>query len=154
VTEIRNGPSQGLVDRQLPKGAQQQVIAANDVVDMHVVIVDDHGQLVSDTALRTTDDEIAQVAGRIAQGLLAGELVDEAQPYRGHPKTPGERDSTTAEFFGFPSRSASTGTGVDRAIQPRLMGSTSHRLDFAAGTGARINQLAKFEFTEDLPVTR
>jgi hypothetical protein len=49
------------VDDCLARGVGQMVVAADDVGDAHVVIVDDHGVHVGRVAVRAQDDEIVQI---------------------------------------------------------------------------------------------
>jgi hypothetical protein len=55
------GPAHAVIDRQLAEGIQEVVVAANDVGDAHVVIVDHHGQHVGGRAVGAEQDQVVDV---------------------------------------------------------------------------------------------
>ena len=56
VAEARHGPAEGAVEQDLPRRAGDQVGAADDLVDAHRGVVDDHGELIgrADDRVRAT----------------------------------------------------------------------------------------------------
>ena len=61
VGEGRPGPAQRVVDQALARGVVQVVVAADDVGHAHVVVVDDHGQIVGRRAVGAQQDQIVQI---------------------------------------------------------------------------------------------
>ena len=59
--EGRLGPAQGFEDQRLARGVAQVVVAADDVGDAHVVVVDDHGKVVGRRAVRAEQDQVVQL---------------------------------------------------------------------------------------------
>ena len=57
----RHVPAHRLVDLRLPGGVGQVVVAADDVGDAHVVVVDDDGEHVGRVAVRAQEDEVVEV---------------------------------------------------------------------------------------------
>ena len=55
-------PAERVVEDLLAGGVGQVVVAADDVGDAHVVVVDDHGEHVGRRAVGAQDDEIVEVA--------------------------------------------------------------------------------------------
>ena len=66
-------PAQRLIDLHLPRGVGQMVVAANDMGDAHVVIVDDDGEHIGRVAVRAQKDEIVELL--VGEGDLALHLV-------------------------------------------------------------------------------
>ena len=65
-----------LVDDGLARGVGEVVVAADDVGDAHVVIVDDDGMHVGRRAVRTQDDEIVEILVREAHIALHAVVHD------------------------------------------------------------------------------
>ncbi len=61
VRHHRNGPAERVVDLGLTRGIGEVVIAADDMRHAHVVVVDDDGEHISRSAIRTKQDEIIEV---------------------------------------------------------------------------------------------
>ena len=62
VRELRRRPAHGLEDRDLPGGVGQVIVAADDVGDAHVVIVDHDREHVGRLAVGAQQHEIVDVA--------------------------------------------------------------------------------------------
>ncbi len=63
VAHLRHEPAHGVIDDDLAGSVGQVVIAADDVGDTHVVVIDDHGEHVGRRAIGAEDDEVIQVFG-------------------------------------------------------------------------------------------
>ena len=61
VREDRHLPAHGRVDLRLARGVGQVVDAADDVRDLHVVVVDDDGEIVGRGAVAAQDDEVVEL---------------------------------------------------------------------------------------------
>ena len=61
MMERRGFPAKCAVNEQLAGGALEQVLAANNFGDAHVVIVGHHGQLVTGHIVVTPKHEVAKV---------------------------------------------------------------------------------------------
>ena len=61
VGELRQFPAVGLVDLDLAEGVGQVIVAADDVGDAHVVVIDDHGVQVGRRAVAAQDDHIVEL---------------------------------------------------------------------------------------------
>ena len=57
----RRVPTEQAIDRQLARGVGEVVVAAQDLRDAHVVIVDDDGQHVGRRAVAPQEDEVVQL---------------------------------------------------------------------------------------------
>ncbi len=57
----RRLPTERLIDLQLTRGVGQMVVAANDLRDAHVVIVDDDGEHIGRRSIRAQKDKIVEV---------------------------------------------------------------------------------------------
>ena len=57
----RLGPTHGPDDRELAEGVVEMIVAADDVSDAHVVIVDHHRQHVGRRSVRSQQHEIVQL---------------------------------------------------------------------------------------------
>jgi hypothetical protein len=69
----RNVPAQRLIDLHLPRRIGEMIVAANDMGDAHVVIVDHHGQHIGWVAVRAQQYEIVELL--IGEGHFALHLV-------------------------------------------------------------------------------
>ena len=61
VGHVRKLPRQRVIDLLLARGVDQVIVAANDVGDAHVVIVDHDGEHVGRIAVAPQQDEIVEV---------------------------------------------------------------------------------------------
>ena len=61
VGHVRKLPPQRVIDLLLARGVDQVIVAANDVGDAHVVIVDHDGEHVGRIAVAPQQDEIVEV---------------------------------------------------------------------------------------------
>ncbi len=73
VGHDRQRPAERVVEDLLAGAIGQVVVAADDVGDAHVVVVDDDGEHVGGRAVRAQDDEIVEVA--VGEGDSALDLV-------------------------------------------------------------------------------
>ena len=62
----RQGCTERLQHVHLPRRVVQVIIAANDVRDAHVHVVDDHAEVVGRRAIRARDDQVIEL------GVLKG----------------------------------------------------------------------------------
>ncbi len=69
----RHVPAERLVDLHLPRGVGQVVVAADDVGDAHVVVVDDDGEHVGRVAVRAQQHEVVELL--VGEDDLALHLV-------------------------------------------------------------------------------
>ena len=69
----RQVPAQRVVEDLLAAAIGQVVVAADDVGDAHVVVVDDDGEHVGGRAVRAQDDEIVEVV--VGEGDAALDVV-------------------------------------------------------------------------------
>ena len=61
VRHVRNVPAERIVDLLLARGVDQMVVAADDMGDAHVVVVDHHRQHVGRVAVAAQQHEIVEV---------------------------------------------------------------------------------------------
>ena len=61
MVERRCLPSKCAVDEQLASGAFEQILAANNLGDAHVVIIGHHGQLVTGHIVVPPKNEVTEV---------------------------------------------------------------------------------------------
>ncbi len=61
MCEHRNVPAERAVDLRLPERVVEVIVAADDVADRHVMVVDDDGEVVSRRAVGAQDDEIIEL---------------------------------------------------------------------------------------------
>ncbi len=61
VRHDRHAPAERVVDLGLPRGIGEVIVAADDVGDAHVVVVDDHGEHVGRRAVGAQQHEIVEV---------------------------------------------------------------------------------------------
>src|SRR4029079_722463 len=66
-------PTHRLVDLRLPRGVGQMIVAANDMGDAHVVIVDHDGEIVGRRPVASEDDEVVEIL--IGEGYASLHLV-------------------------------------------------------------------------------
>jgi hypothetical protein len=59
-----NLPAHGLIDLRLPRGVGEMIVAANDMRDAHVVIVDDDGEHVGRRAVGAQQHEVVEILVR------------------------------------------------------------------------------------------
>ena len=57
----RHLPAERLVDLRLPRAVIEMIVAADDMGDAHVVVVDHHGQHVSGRAVRAQQHEVVEI---------------------------------------------------------------------------------------------
>ena len=76
VAEAGNVPVHGAVDLDLAEGVGQVVVAADDVGDAHVVVVDDDGVEVGGGAVAAEDDEIVDL-GIVHAHFALDHVVDD-----------------------------------------------------------------------------
>jgi hypothetical protein len=125
VGEHRRLPAAGLVEHRLPEGVGQVVVAADDVGDAHVVIVDHHRQHVGWGTVGAEQDEIVE--------LLVGD---------GHLALDGVVDGHAARRLGRldADHRLHAGRGLGRvAIAPAAV--VAHRPALRLGAGAHLLQL-------------
>ena len=106
-------------DRELAKGVVEMIVAADDMGDAHVVIVDHHGEHIGRAAVRAEQDEIVDLAildrdpalDLVVDDRLA--LARRLQPHRrrGH-RAPARRAR-------YPATGCGCGTGGARPAPPR-----------------------------------
>ena len=58
---LRHVPAERLVDLRLARGVGEVVVAADDVRDAHVVVVDDDGEHVGRRAVGAQQDEVVEI---------------------------------------------------------------------------------------------
>ena len=61
VRHARHLPAERLIDLRLPGGVGEVIVAADDVGDVHVVVVHHHGQHVGRRAVRAQQHEIVEI---------------------------------------------------------------------------------------------
>jgi len=82
-------PAERLVEQDLPRGAREQVFAANHLGDLHRMVVGHDGQFVGGEIVAPPDDEVAEVdAGRPTHGA-AESVVKLDRAAVGHAESPG-----------------------------------------------------------------
>jgi len=108
------GVPEAALQQYLARRRGQQISAAHDLGNALIIVVDRNSQLISETAIRTQQNEVADIAGQ--------SLVSEALQTIGkrnfliiHPQTPGP--CRTALRQAIPA-----GTGIDQAAIARRMG--------------------------------
>ena len=123
----------------MPRGGVEQVVAADDVGDLHVGVIDDDGELIGRCAIVFGDDEIAELGGDV-ELLGTGEVVGELDDAVGDGKAQGGWAAGTFlgffELFEFPP--AGTGINADAVFGMRGAGGLG---DFAATTDAGIGEV-------------
>ncbi|MET3929344.1 hypothetical protein ABIE51_001231 [Lysobacter sp. OAE881] len=62
VREMRHGGAERTVDVDLPRRVVDVVVAAHDVGDAHVQVVDDHGEVVGRVTVGAEDHQVVQLA--------------------------------------------------------------------------------------------
>src|SRR6188474_268213 len=73
VRETRHGPSHGAIDEDLAMCIRQMLLGANDVADLHIVVVDDHAEVVRRQTVGAHDNEVAE--GLLSPGHLSADLI-------------------------------------------------------------------------------
>ena len=68
--EFRQRPSHGVENLDLPKSVGEVVVAADDMGDLHVVVVHHHGVEVGGRAVRAEDDHVVELGVGDADGAL------------------------------------------------------------------------------------
>ena len=63
-------PAHRVIDLALPTAIHQVIIAAHDMCDLHVVIIDHHGEIIGRIAIRAQQDEVIEFLGRPAHRAL------------------------------------------------------------------------------------
>ena len=66
----RNRPVERLINVHLPRRIGQMIVAADDMRDAHVVIVDDDGQHIGRRAVRAQQHEIVEIVVRPGDAAL------------------------------------------------------------------------------------
>jgi hypothetical protein len=79
VGEERGLPGKGLVKEDLPGGIGEMVLPSDDVSDVHGVVINDAGKIVSRHAIRPDDDKIANPR-RIEIHLSMDEVLKQDWP--------------------------------------------------------------------------
>ncbi|OIQ70399.1 hypothetical protein GALL_479880 [mine drainage metagenome] len=69
----RNLPAHALIDLGLAGGVVQVVVAADHVGDPHVVVIDDHGEVIGRRAVRAQQDQVVEIL--VLEGHVALHLV-------------------------------------------------------------------------------
>src|SRR5487761_506897 len=76
VSKGRRRPLESAIDGELPRGIRDVVIAADHMRDLHQMIVDDYGVIVSGIAVRPDEhriaDDLAWKAGRPVNQIVPG----------------------------------------------------------------------------------
>ena len=75
MRELRRRPAQGLVEPQLGGRVGEVLVAADDVRDAHVVVVDHAGEVVGRPARGLQDDEVLE-HGVLEDDMPADDIVD------------------------------------------------------------------------------
>src|SRR5438105_13872164 len=60
MSELRNGPAHRTIDEHLSMRVRKVLLGADDMRDLHVVIIDHYREVVSRQAVRSHDDEVAK----------------------------------------------------------------------------------------------
>ncbi len=76
MRHLRYVPAHGIVDDRLARGVGEMVVAANDMGDAHVVVIDHDSVHIGRCAIRTENDEIVQILVREANIALHGIVHD------------------------------------------------------------------------------
>ena len=78
VGEFGDGPAERAIDQHLPMRIRQMLLGPNHVRDAHVMIVDDHGEVVRRQAIGAHQNEIAErllLPGHFAANLIVDRHV-------------------------------------------------------------------------------
>ena len=91
VRELGRVPAERAIDLGLAEGVGEMVVAADDVGDRHVVIVDDDGEVVGRRAVGAQDDEVVELLVRhrdraldavVDDGLALARRLEAGSPAR------------------------------------------------------------------------
>jgi hypothetical protein len=80
MCEERGLPGQGLIEENLPGGIREMVFPPNDVTDVHGVVINDTGKIISGHPIGPDDDEIADPGG-IEIHLSMDEVLKHDRPF-------------------------------------------------------------------------
>jgi hypothetical protein len=98
MEEVGGRPVQGAIKEELAGGGKEEVFAPHDLGGAHVVIVGDHGQLVSGYVIMTPNDEVPEVPSG-HEYLRTGILIDERDRFAvGHSKAPTQGRFPVSDF--------------------------------------------------------
>lgn len=92
-------PAEGGVQPYLDRRAGDPLFAAQDVADRHVVVVDDHGQLIGRVAVALEQDRILEL-GRLEAHRPAQQVLHQDLAFEGH----GQADDVGPALVGQPGR--------------------------------------------------
>jgi hypothetical protein len=79
VSEERGLPGQGLIEEDLPGGIGEVILPSDDVSDVHGVVINDAGKIISRHPIGPDDDKIAN-PGRIEIHLPMDEVLKQDGP--------------------------------------------------------------------------
>lgn len=149
MKELRHGFVQSAIEQELPGGGLQEVLAPDNLSDLHRAVIGNHRQLIGRDVVMAPNHEISKISSRDEFLGTVAPIVEANSFSIRDAKTPvdpgGVRQVGQFVF--------ATGARVDRigfACVRRLRRS-QHIL---AGAGAWVNETAGAQLFEHLPVSR
>jgi hypothetical protein len=137
VEPTRVGQPEGSLDKELPRGAREQVVAAQDLGNTLRRVIDDHGELIGGRSATSCDDEVADIPGHVERDAPHDPVVEVHWTFRYSESDAG--GSSGVEFC-LPSRRVTTPT---RSRIPRfsnaLLRCTLREANVLARAGAGID---------------
>ncbi len=141
---LRGLVAEGLMQENLARGAGFQVLAADDLGDAHLGVVDGDGELVGGAGIRAGEEEVAAEEGGVERAGAEDEVVPGDGAF-GHTESPGER--AIVEGVGVGGAPVGAGAGVGGAFVVGV-GGRGGAGDFGAGAGAGVDEVEGFEAVE------
>jgi hypothetical protein len=134
----RRLPTESSVDRKLPIRAIDEIVSPNDMVDLLLMIIDRHGELVGRWPIIPSYDEIPK--GHFSIELLGTSII--VDPLHGsvaESKPPSVAVSLSVELTSVHGRTLSAATGIDNPIEERFVRCRRTSFDLRAAASTRID---------------
>lgn len=135
VTGDTAGETERVEEEGLAGDGVEQVVAADDVGDSGVGVVDGAGELVGGGAVGFEDGEVAEGVGGNCH--FAAEVVDEGEVGGGEAETEGGVATGGGEGGGWGGEAVSAGAGIDGGAVGGV-GCRGCRVDFGSATHAGV----------------
>ena len=148
MSEVRLGPAGLAIKQDLPGRAGHQVVAPNDLVHAHRMIIGDDGELIGEASVVSRDNEIAAQVRGVDGDAAEEDIIPLDQSLR-HAKPPGEWAVAKLRRIG----DAAIGT-CTRISWPFVARVRSARCPGGVGTRARagVNAFALLQAFEHLVI--
>lgn len=141
MNEVWRPQSKGSIKKELSRRGRDQIIAPNDMSDLFIRIVNNHGQLIAWRIGRLPNNKVATIAPKINGDAAAIKIVEPRRLVHAEPpRIPIIRRQVERS-------PASAGSGVG-CFNPVSVGSACRAINVATSASARVNKLGGSQLFE------